>query len=185
MKKLLGFVLVLSLVAMPAMAQKITIDYSHDFDFAAVKTFQYVETKDTQPVNPMMADRLVAKIKAELKEGGLTEVEENPDLYVTVHYASKDNTVYNTTSYGYGGYHGGFYRWGGAGMGGSATTTASTYTEGTLVFDAYDSSEKKMVWRGTGTVTVKKKPEGQIKQMDKILKKLGDKWDKILKNKGK
>ncbi len=59
------------------------------------------------------------------------------------------------------------------------------YTEGTLIIDGYDSKEKKMVWRGTGTVTVKDNPEKRSKQIDKILHKLGSKWDKILKNKGK
>mgnify|MGYP000234665685 CR=1 FL=1 len=39
--------------------------------------------------------------------------------------------------------------------------------------------------RGSGTVTVKSKPEKQIKQVDNILKKLGNKWDKILKGMGK
>jgi len=42
-----------------------------------------------------------------------------------------------------------------------------------------------MVWRGTGTVTVKSKPDKQIKQVDKILRKLGKKWDKIHAGKGK
>lgn len=42
-----------------------------------------------------------------------------------------------------------------------------------------------MVWRGAGTVTVKKKPEGQAKQVDNILKKLAKKWTKIHENKGK
>ena len=58
-------------------------------------------------------------------------------------------------------------------------TTSSTCTEGTLVIDGYEPGDKKMVWRGTGTVTVKEKPEKQIKQIDNILTKLGDKWDKI------
>ena len=38
---------------------------------------------------------------------------------------------------------------------------------------------------GTGTVTVKSKPEKQQKQIDKILSKLGAKWDKILAGQGK
>jgi len=42
MKKVLGLIFILALVAMPAMAQKVTIDYAHDFDFEAIKTFQYV-----------------------------------------------------------------------------------------------------------------------------------------------
>ena len=52
--------------------------------------------------------------------------------------------------------------------------------DGTLVIDAYDSKEKKMVWRGSGTVTVKDKPEKQVKQVEKIVTKLGKRWDKIL-----
>jgi hypothetical protein len=183
MKRLLGLLIVLALAATPAMAQKINIDFAHDYNFETIKTFQYAETKDTNASNPLMAQRIVDRIKSELTEGGLTEVSENPDIYVTYHLSSEDNTVYNTTSMGYGGYHRGFYRWGG-GMGSSQTTT-TTYTKGTLVVDAYDSTEKKMIWRGTGTVTVKKKPEQQNKQIDNIFKKMGQKWDKILKNQGK
>ena len=47
MKRALGIVFVLALVATPAVAQKVTIDYAHDFDFAAAKTFQYVDTEDS------------------------------------------------------------------------------------------------------------------------------------------
>lgn len=187
MRKALGLIFVMALITTPAMAQKVTIDYAHDFDFKAVKTFQYVDTADSNVKNPLMADRVTSMLKQQLAEGGLKEVTENPDVYVTYHFTSQENTSYNTTSVGYGGY-GGFYgRWGGWGMPGmaSSTTYATTYTEGTLIFDAYEPGDKKLVWRGTGTVTVKDKPENQIKQVDKILSKLGDKWDKILAGKGK
>ena len=90
-----------------------------------------------------------------------------------------------TTSFGYGGVGRGWGGWGG-GMGmGSSTTTSSTYTEGTLIIDGYGPDDKKMVWRGTGTVTVKSKPDKQAQQIDNILSKLGDKWDKILAGQGK
>jgi flagellin-like hook-associated protein FlgL len=184
-------VFVLALAATPAMAQKVTIDYAHDFDFSAVKTFQYVETKDSDIKNELMADRITTMFKKELAEGGLKEVTENPDIYVTYHSTSKENTSYNTTSMGYGGYGGygggwgGYGRYGGMGGMGSSTTYATTYTEGTLIFDAYEPGDKKVVWRGTGTVTVKAKPEKQIKQVDNILSKLGAKWDKILAGQGK
>ena len=118
----------------------------------------------------MMQERIVSAIKRELTEGGLKEVSYDPDLFVTSHVTTKENTVYNTTTFGYGGYGGGWYGWGG-GMG-SSSTTATNYTEGTLIIDGYRASDKKMVWRGTGTVTVKSKPEKQIQQVDKILKSL-------------
>ena len=183
MKRLLGVMFVTGLFLAPAYAQKVTIDYAHDFDFSQVKTFKYVETKDTNAQDPLMDSRLKAAIVRELTEGGLKEVDGDADIYVTYHLSSKENTVLNTTSFGYGGWGRGWGGWGGS-MG-TSTTTASTYTIGTLVLDAFEPSEKKMVWRGTGSVTLKQKPEKIAKQIDKTLAKMGQRWDKILKNQGK
>lgn len=171
-------------VALPGFAQKVTIDYAHDFDFGAVETFQYVDTEESNiEGNLMMAERVVSMIKQELREGGLTETTSNPDLFVTYHFTSKERTTYNTSHFGYGDYWGGWYGWGGS-MG-SSTTHEYNYTEGTLIIDAYDAKEKKMVWRGSGTVTVKAKPEKQIRQVENILRKLGKRWDKILAGQGR
>lgn len=191
MKKVLGLVFVLALAATPAMAQKVTIDYSHDFDFEAAKTFQYIDTPDSNASNPLMAERIEEMIKKEMREGGAVEVQSDPDIYITYHVTSQENTRYNTTSMGYGGYggyYGGWGGWGGyGGMGGmaSSTTTATNYTVGTLIIDAYEPTDKKMVWRATGTVEVKAKPEKQVKQVEKILTKIGKRWDKILHGQGK
>ncbi len=182
MKHTLGLLLAVALLATPALAQKVTIDYAHDYDFDSIKTFQYVQTQDTDVGNPLMNDRIRNAIIKELQEGGLQLVDSGADIAVTYHFTSEDNTVYNTSNFGYGGYWGGWGGWGG-GMG-SSTTTATTYTEGTMILDAYDMAEKKMIWRATGTVTVKEKPENQMKQVDNILDKMGARWDKILKNMG-
>ena len=185
MRKTLGLVFVVALIATPAMAQKVTIDYAHDFDFKSIKTFQYMDTPETNAKNELMADRIASMIKKELIDGGLTQVTENPDIYVTYHLATQERHSFTTTSFGYGGMWGG---WGGWGMGpgmGSSMTTEQNYTDGTLVIDAYDAKDKKMIWRGTGVVTIKSKPEKQIQQVDNILTKLGKKWDKILAGQGK
>ena len=60
MKRLLGTLIVLGLAATPALAQKITIDYAHDFDFEKVKSFQYVETKDSNSKDQLMDGRIEA-----------------------------------------------------------------------------------------------------------------------------
>jgi hypothetical protein len=190
MKKVLGLIVLLGLAATPALAQKVTIDYAHEFDFEKVKTFKYVETSDSDMENQLMDERIESLIKQKLVDGGLTEVDGDADLYVTYHTASKDYQVYNTTSFGYGGWGPGWGGWGGYGWGGgmnmgTSTTTASNYTEGTLILDAYEPEEKKLVWRGMGTVTIKAKPEKQTKQIENILNKLGKKWDRILHNQGK
>ena len=184
MKKALGLIFVVVLVATPAMAQKVNIDYAHDFDFESVKTFQYVDTRESNVQgNDMMAKRVEDMIKKEMREGGATEVQEDPDIYLTYHFTTQDKTSYTTTNFGYGGYGGGWYGWGG-GMG-TSTTQQHNYTDGTLIIDAYDATDKKMIWRATGTVTVKSKPEKQIKQVENILEKIGKRWDKILHGQGK
>mgnify|MGYP001816209036 CR=1 FL=1 len=190
MNKIFGFLVVLALVSTPALGQKVTVDYAQDFGFETVKTFQYVDTAESNSDNQLVDGRIRAAIIRELTDGGLIEVESDPDLFITYHVTTEENQVYNTTSTGfggYGGYYGGWGRYGGYGYGGmgSSTTTSYTFTEGTLIIDAYEPDEKKMVWRGTGTVTVKENPEKLSKQIDKILRKIGKKWDKILKTKGK
>ena len=185
MKTTLGLAIVLALIAVPASAQKITVDYDHDFDFEKVETFAYVETKDTNAKDDLTDGRVKNAIVKELTQSGLRQVDADGDLFVTYHMTSQDNQVLNTTSMGYGGFGPGRRRFGGGTGMGTSTTTSSTYTEGTLVVDAYEpGGDKKMVWRGTGTVTVKAKPEKQTKQIDEILTKLGKKWDKILAGQG-
>ena len=184
MNRLFATLIALALAATPALAQKITIDYAHDFDFEQIKTFQYVDTKDSNSPDPLMAGRIKDAIIRHLTEGGLQQVDADPDLSITYHVTTKDNTVYNTSSLGYGGHGAGWGGWGGGVGMSTSSTTATTYTEGTLILDAYESGEKKMVWRGTGTVTLKAKPEKQAQQIEKIMLKMGDKWQKILKNQG-
>lgn len=188
MKMTLGLIIFIGLAAVPAFAQKVAIDYAHNVDFDAVKTFQYVDTVESNPEDSLMASRVRGMIITELTDGGLQQVDSDPDLFVTYHYTSAENTQYSTTSFGYGGYGPGWYGWGGYGFGGgmaSSATTATTYTVGTLIIDAYEPDEKKMVWRGTGTVNVKESPQKRVKQVEKILTKLGRKWEKILAGKGK
>ncbi len=51
MKRMFVLAAALAVMATPSIAQKITIDYAHDFDFSGVKTFTYVDTGDTNTPN--------------------------------------------------------------------------------------------------------------------------------------
>jgi hypothetical protein len=136
MKKALGLVFVLTLAATPAMAQKVTIDYAHDFDFNSIKTFQYVDTKDSNSQNSLTDERIKNAIIKELSQE-LNLVDSDPDIYVTYHVTTADKSSYTTSSFGYGGYGAGWGGWGYGGMGGmgTSTTTEHQYTEGTLIID--------------------------------------------------
>ena len=194
MKKMLILMIALAIVAAPSIAQKITIDYARDFDFEQIKSFTYVDTPDSNTGNGLADQRIKDKMIASLTSGGLKQVDSGGDMYVTFHVTTKDNTVFTTDNWGYGGWGpgwGGYGRYGYGGYGGyyggmgTTTTRATTYTNGTLILDAYEPGDKQLIWRGTGTVTLKEKPEKIDKQIDNIFKKMSNKWQKILKNEGR
>ena len=172
------------LMAGPVFAQKVYIDYDKGYDFDGVKTFSWAKTSETsvQQGDPLLHSRIVNALEHYLSMGGAREVESDPDIYVTYHTSTKKEMSLDTTNWGYG-YPGGWYRggyYGRYGGMGSSTTTVSTYEVGTLVVDAWDRATKKLVWRGTAAgITVSENPQKMEKRVDKALKKIVDKWQKI------
>ena len=178
MKRTLGWLIGLLLVTAPVYAQKIDIDYAHDYDFEKVKTFAYVDTKETNHPNQLMDGRIKAAIIEQLKEIGLEQAENDADLYITYHIKTSENTVFNTTGFARGGMGRGWGGWGGGAA--MVTTTATTYTDGTLIVDASEPDENKLVWRGASTVTIKANPAKQADQIEKVVTKMGQRWARIL-----
>ncbi len=180
MRKRISLVLLLTLVALPAAAQKVYIDYDEDADFASYKTFAWAPTPEVsiQDSSPLMHSRLKNAIEYQLTTGGLIEDTENPDLYVTYHGESDKKVRIDTNSYGYG-YGSRWHRdpyWGGGY--GPTTTTVREYDVGTLIIDIWDAKLKQLVWRGTATATIPSKPEKQAKLLDKAVEKLARQWEK-------
>jgi len=182
----------LLLMAAPAFAQKVYIDYDKDYDFDSPESFMWAKTSETsvEDANPLMHSRIVNAIEHYLTMGQLREVESDPDLYVTYHTSTKENLSLNTTSFGYGypgGWYGGGYgghygMYGGGFYGGmgSSSTTVSTYETGTLVVDAWDPKTEKLVWRGTATnMTIAANPDKMMKRIDKALSKIVKKWQNL------
>lgn len=178
MRSLVLTVLLL-LVAVPGIAQKVYIDYDEKADFGRFKTFAWGKTKETSLAesNPLMHSRMKNGLEHYLTQGGMTEVESDPDLYVTYHTSTKDRLQVNTTDWGYG--YGSYWRWDPYWGGGYNTTSASTYTEGTLVIDIWEARQKTLIWRGTATGTVPQNPEKVARRIDKTLAKMAKKWDKM------
>jgi hypothetical protein len=171
---------VLLVGAAAANAQKVYIDYDKQADLTKYKTFQMASTgqDDLSKISPLAHQHVLDSLRQKIAEGGrLTETQTDPDLYVTYHVTSKEETNVSTMGYGYGygpGWGGGYY-WGGGGWMG-ATTTVNTYTVGTLLFDVYDAKTKQAVWRGIASATVPSNPQKGIKKIDKAIDKLAAKW---------
>ena len=183
MRKLFGSLIVLALCASPALAQKVFVDYDKNYDFSKIRTFSWAATDETSLAKsaPLVHSRIVNSIEHHLTLGGLTEVKEGPDVFVTYHTSTQEQQQLNTTNFGYG-YGAGWY-YGGGGIS-SSTTNVYTYTYGTLIIDIWDAGRKEMVWRGSATAIVKANPEKLGKQIEKALTKMVHKWQKMYEGPG-
>ena len=173
------------LLASPALAQKVYIDYDRAYDFDAVETFAWQATPDTSLAesSPLMHSRVVNGIEHHLTMAGIREAESDPDVYVTYHTSIERELAIHTTDFGYG-YPGGWYRGGYYGhyaVGvGTTTSTVHTYDVGTLVVDVWDAETNELVWRGMAdNITIVDSPDKMAKKLDKALKKIVKKSRKL------
>jgi hypothetical protein len=134
------------------MAQKVTVDWDKATTFSGYKT--YVWAQGTPAANPMMGDRIVHDIDAQLTAKGLQKVEtaEAADLVVLYHAARDTETRMNTIDTGM--YGPGWGRWGYGGGMGSSTTYVDKILVGQLIVDIGDVKKKKYIWRGTANATL-------------------------------
>lgn len=168
------------LLAAPAAgyAQKVTSDYDHSAMFANYKTYYW---EKVQTANPLWNKRVQDSIDAQLQAKGWKKVESGGDVAVVAVSATQQQKTLNTFYDGWGGGWG--YRgFGGMGVG-SATTTVSTYLEGTLVIDMYDAKTKQLLWRGHAVGEISDKPDKTEKTLNKATEKLFEKFPPGLEKK--
>jgi hypothetical protein len=161
---------------------QVNSDYDKSTDFSKYKTYSIEgwEKNSDQILNPFDKQRITDALKSELESRGITQVESNGEIAVTLYLTIKETTDYTAyTNFNGGlGYAGawGYARGFGMGMG-SATTTVNptTYKVGTLIIDMYDNTSKKMIWQGDMTSDVEtnasKRDKTIPKKMSKLMKK--------------
>lgn len=173
-KLILAFALFLMGVRLVA-GQDVRYNFDDKTDFAAFKTYKWVEIKGADRPNQLVDKQVKEALDAELATKGLQKTEaDSADLYIAYQTAigtEKQFTSYNT-DWGYGpGWGRGWY----GGMGSGMTTgSTSTIYIGQLAVDMYEPAKKNLVWRGTASKTIdpKAKPEKQQKNLAKAVKKL-------------
>jgi hypothetical protein len=171
----------------PAIAQKVYIDYDREADFDSYETFSWLRTSEVSlsDTSPLLHSRVKNAIELALVEGGLIEVDENPDLWVTYYGEEREEMSVNTSSMGpYGGYGYG-PGWGydpvwdrGFGVP-SADTEVTTFAVGTLVIDLIDADSQRAIWRGSATATIPLDPRQAERLLDKAIRKLVKRWRKM------
>jgi hypothetical protein len=168
----------LSLIALPAAAQKVFIDYDKSVDFEALKTFMWVDTgsPSLERSNFLLHRYIKDQIIAQLEEAGLTHVENGADFQITYH-ASWDADVREDNA-GWGYSTGNLWIWSDYGYRGPIITEVRTYKSGTLIIDAWNGDTKKLIWRGTATAATTNNPDKARKRVDKAIQKIVRKWEK-------
>ncbi len=185
--KITTFVIMTLFIYSDAFSQA-SSDYDRSVDFTKYKTYSYGGwQKDSgKLINDIDKERLHKAFTAEFASRGMTYVEDNGEMVLTLFFVVDKKT--STTAYtnynggmGYGGYGMGGVGYRGAGWGwgmGSSTTTyqENDYDVGTFVVDAYDATSKKLIWQGTLVKTLNSNAGKNEKSIPKSVGKLMKKY---------
>ena len=153
------------MTALLAVAQDVTTDYDHSYDFSQIKTFAV--KIGTSWGDQLEQQRVIDAVTKELQAKGWTTADEaTADAIVVIHGAIKANQSINTF-YSGGGWGG--WGWGGGGM---SSTTVNTVKVGTGVVDIFDAKTKKLVFRGTAQDQVASKASKNEKKIEKATEKM-------------
>jgi hypothetical protein len=168
----MAFVLtgIMLLLAGIASAQQVKTDYDRSANFAQYKTYSWEHVKTQDALN---VDRIRSAVNAALAAKGLTQVDSGGEISIVAVEMTQNQQTLNTFYNGFGGGWG--WRRFGGGLG-EATTTTETYKVGTLVVDLFDSSSKKLLWRGSSSDTLSNNSDKNIKNLDKGVEKMFKKF---------
>ena len=170
MTRIAGFTTALTLVAAVSYGQDVSYNFDQQADFTKYKTYRWVQVKDAEPIDPLLAQQLTGAFEKQLALKGLTKATgDQADLAIAYQVAiskEKQAQTWDTGMYGAGWgprYYGGYYG------GGMSTTTTSTIFIGSVVLDMYDSGPKNLVWRSIASkqIDTKASPEKRDKNLNK------------------
>ena len=166
--RLVGLAALGILLAGPmAVAQEISVDWDHSFNFAKVKTYSWAKV---QASDPLVEPRITLAIDRDLQEKGWHLVDHDGNVSIAAVDAVKDQTEYTTFYNGLGGL--GWKRGWGTGGFMDATTTVQDIPIGMFVVDMYNKLDNKLIWRATAIETVKKSEDKNEQTLDKSVDKM-------------
>jgi len=179
MKKAISlFTAVVAIAVLGGCASKFEAIHDHDAsnDFTGYKTFAWVAEHPMAVGNvarqpdPMLEQEIMVTVESGLGEKGYRLISdlESADFALGLTLGSREQisaSAYPTMSVGYRGY-GSPTHWGGWGgnyYGMSTGGGVKQYTKGMLAMDVFDVEERRPVWHGVATKTIR---ESDIKDMD-------------------
>ncbi len=149
---LVTFILALGLFACSTIS--VYTDYNPAAQFSTYRTYSWDEKPEG--ISPLMTQRIVDAVDAQLRAKGWTQVAAVGDVAVAAHVDS--HREYEMDAF-YGGPYWGGWGWSGwGGWGGYGSTRVHSYTVGTLAVDMFDTRTRQAIWRGIAEGTVKRDP---------------------------
>jgi hypothetical protein len=163
--RLLTVLIALALTPAAARAQKVNADWDRAVSFGTFGTYAWTQGTVPAGANPLMVQRAQSAVESELSAIGLVKADQDPDVLVAMHAATKEDVSLQAWRYGPG------WRYGGTGQ-----VDVNRVLVGTLVIDLIDARTKKLVWRGTATDTVSDNPQKNEKKIHKSVEKMFKKY---------
>ena len=159
-----------------AFGQDVRYNYEHGANFAAYKSYEWVELPGPGGAVPdqLIEQAIKRAVDEQLAQKGLNRVEKDGDLKVGYHAIIHEEKGINLSAFGTGG---GPWGWGG-GLGGwdggAVTGQTSTVPVGMLMIDLYDPAKKQLIWRGDATksLDLNKNPDKNYRTLQKAMTKL-------------
>jgi Domain of unknown function (DUF4136) len=154
-------------VVICAYGQDVHYNYDLGANFAAYKTYQWVDLFDRVP--DQFIDRDIKRsVDEQLAQKGLTKVGKDADLQIGYHAAIREERSIDLVGSGWGG--GGYGGW----RQGSVQGQTSTIPVGMLLVDIYDPATKQLIWRGDAskTIDLNKDPDKNYRNLQKAMAKL-------------
>jgi hypothetical protein len=141
---------------------KMEVGWDKQADFSKYRTWAWKD--DGSIKDPVWSRRVQSVLEDELGKHGLTRSDQNPNLWVAVHWRlSVDTQVVSyspTWGYGWGPYWGVPYM-----------TEVYQVPAGTMLLDLVDVGKKEIVWRGmaSGEIRANKENEEREQRLREIL----------------
>lgn len=144
---------------------RVTVDYDPEFELEKQKSFAVIHY-DREGENTLFNDRLIAALQSELEAKGYRQSSKEEADLLFVFHVNVEEKIDIDTDYHMAGYFGYGYS---PGM--IATTRTHRYTEGTLIIDALNPKNRKIVWRAiaTDTLTKKETPQERITYVNRVV----------------
>lgn len=160
-KTIYAMPLIAALLATPAFANSVVVDYDHSENFTQVKTYSWSKVSTA---NSIWDKRVEDSVDRDLAARGWIKVPSGADVQLVAVEKTSVQQALDTYYDGFGGRR--FARMG------ESTTSLDTYQIGTLVVSIFDARSKRLVWQASASGDLSGNPTKDTKKLDQDADKM-------------